>query len=283
MQTVKNKVAVVTGAGSGIGRALAKLLAQNGCNLAIADVNEKGLKETANAISGVTVSTHIIDCGKPDDIERLYKEALEKHSVIDILVNNAGVALAETVENMKMEDFHWLFNINFWGVVNGSKIFLPHLKSRPEAHLVNVSSVFGIIAVPTQSAYNASKFAVKGFTESLKQELVGTSVNVTCVHPGGIKTNIVRNGRMYTDQFGEASDVGKMAAEFEKMARTTPEQAAKTIYDAILGKEERLLIGFDALMIDLMQRFFPTNYPKIIRFVMEKTAALSRKASSKPA
>ncbi|HET8704907.1 MAG TPA: SDR family NAD(P)-dependent oxidoreductase, partial [Pseudomonadales bacterium] len=157
-----------------------------------------------------------------------------------------------------------------------TKIFLPHLKTRPEAHIVNISSVFGIIAVPTQSAYNASKFAVKGFTECLKQELADTSVGVTCVHPGGIKTNIVRNGRMYTDQFGEASDAGKMAAEFEKMARTTPEQAAKDIYDAILGKEERVLIGADARVIDLMQRLFPTRYPKIIRFILEKTEALTK-------
>lgn len=278
MKSVRNKVAVITGAGSGIGRALSRLLAQNGCHLAIADVNEKGLSETVSSISGVNVSQHIIDCGKAEDIERLYKEALEKHGAVDILVNNAGVALAETVENMKMEDFHWLFNINFWGVVNGTKVFLPHLKTRPEAHIVNISSVFGIIAVPTQAAYNASKFAVKGFTESLKQELAGGSVGVTCVHPGGIKTNIVRNGRMYTDQFGAASDVGKMAAEFEKMARTTPEQAAKTIYDAILGLEERLLIGADARVIDFMQRLFPTNYPKIIRFVMEKAAALGKRA-----
>lgn len=281
MKTVRNKVAVITGAGSGIGRALAKLLAQNGCHLAIADVNEKGLQETANSIAGVTLSTHIIDCGKPEDIARLYQEALEKHGAVDIVVNNAGVALSETVENVKMEDFHWLFNINFWGVVNGTKQFLPHLKQRPEAHIVNISSVFGIIAVPTQSAYNASKFAVKGFTECLKQELAGSSVGVTCVHPGGIKTNIVKNGRMYADQFGEIPDVGKFVADFEKLARTTPEQAAKTIYGAILGQEERLLIGFDAYLIDLMQRLFPTNYSKIIRFVMDKTAPLARRGTKK--
>jgi len=276
MKTIKNKVAVITGAGSGIGRALARLMAKHGCHLAIADVNPQALAETAASISGVNLSQHVIDCGKPEDIESLYRESVHHHGAVDILVNNAGVALAETVENMSMEDFHWLFNINFWGVVNGTKTFLPHLRTRPEAHIVNISSVFGIIAVPTQSAYNASKFAVKGFTECLKQELADTPVGVTCVHPGGIKTNIVRNGRMYRDQFGAASDVAKMAMEFDKVARTTPEQAAQTIHDAILGQQERLLIGTDAQIIDFIQRLFPNRYPKILRFVMEKAAARSK-------
>jgi short-subunit dehydrogenase len=173
---------------------------------------------------------------------------------------------------MRDEDFVWLMNINFWGVVHGTRAFLPQLLERPEAHVVNLSSVFGLIAVPTQAAYNASKFAVRGFTECLRQELARTNVRVTTVHPGGIKTNIVRNGRHFQDASGN-TDAAATAREFDRVARTTPEEAARQIVAAILRKKPRLLIGLDAILIDRMQRLLPASYDGFVE------RAVSRRSS----
>jgi NAD(P)-dependent dehydrogenase (short-subunit alcohol dehydrogenase family) len=265
MKSVKGKVAAITGAGSGIGRATAELLARNGCNLALSDVNEQGLAETAEKCRahGVQVRTARVDVAKREAVHAWADEVARELGAVHIIINNAGVALGATVEDTRYEDFEWLMNINFWGVVHGTKAFLPHLKAAGEGHIVNISSVFGLIGVPAQAAYNAAKFAVKGFTESLRQEMVveGLPIGVTCVHPGGIKTNIARSARM-VHRKGWVDE--KSAADFEKFLATTPERAAANIYSAILGNRPRKLIGADAVIIDLMQRTMPTLYQRIL-------------------
>ncbi|MFL5318403.1 MAG: SDR family NAD(P)-dependent oxidoreductase [Myxococcaceae bacterium] len=266
MKTLKDRVVAITGAGSGIGRATSVLLAKQGCHLALSDVNEKGLAETAEQCraAGVKVQTTRVDVADRSAVEKWAAGVKAEFGMVHVIINNAGVALGATVEDMSYEDFEWLMNINFWGVVHGTKAFLPLIKeSGAEGHIVNVSSVFGRIAVPTQSAYNAAKFAVKGFTEALRQELEieGANVGVTCVHPGGIKTNIARNAR-FTVRPGMVSE--SSGKDFEKAFTTEPEQAARDILNAIRKNSRRLLIGKDAIAIDLMQRLLPTLYQRLL-------------------
>jgi NAD(P)-dependent dehydrogenase (short-subunit alcohol dehydrogenase family) len=266
MKTLSGKTVAITGAASGIGRALALECAQLGARLAIVDIDERGLDETAGQARGrgAEVLAGRLDVGSRAAIHAWAAQVEQATGGADVLINNAGVSLSHRVERMSDEDFEWLFNINFWGVVNGCKAFLPQLRSRPEAHIVNLSSVFGIIGVPTQAAYNAAKFAVRGYTEALRQELRDTSVRVTCVHPGGIRTNIARRGRHYEDAFGAATDAERAAAEFERAARTSPEAAAHRIVAAVLGEKPRLLIGADAYVIDALARLLPASYDSVI-------------------
>jgi NAD(P)-dependent dehydrogenase (short-subunit alcohol dehydrogenase family) len=265
MPLSKNSVAVVTGAASGIGRAVAVAFAKEGvAGVAVADVDQEGLTETAHlaAEHGAAVSSHLIDVSKLDQVERLASEVLEKHGRVTHLVNNAGVALIGRFDQISIKDFEWLMGINFWGVVYGCKVFLPHLLKESDAHIVNISSVFGLIAPEEQSAYCSSKFAVRGLTESLRHELEGTSVNVTSVHPGGVLTNIVRNARVGEKTPEEWKDEG--AHLFDKIAKTTPERAAADIIAAIRTKDPRLLIGKDARAISHISRLFPRSYLRII-------------------
>src|SRR5215203_511405 len=265
MTLSKNSVAVITGAASGIGRALAVRLAEEKiAGIAICDVNAEGLNETAEMVEsrGVPVSKHIVDTSKLDQIERLKTQVLEKHTRVTHLINNAGVGLMGTFEQISLEDFEWLMNINFWGVVYGCKVFLPVLKQQTEAHIVNLSSVFGMIAPPEQTAYCASKFAVRGFTESLRHELEGTNVRVSSVHPGGIKTNIARNARVGADTPEDYKEQG--VKFFEQVAQTTPEQAAETILRGIKAENPRILIGKDAHAINYVSRLFPKKYLKVV-------------------
>lgn len=269
MKNLQDRVAVVTGAASGIGRALAVQLADAGCRLALADLNEAGLKETADKLrdDGHDVLTRKLDVADREAFYHFADEVMDRFGTVHLVINNAGVALGATVEDMTYEDFEWLMGINFWGVVYGTKAFLPHLKQAEEGHIVNVSSVFGLIGIPTQSAYNAAKFAVRGFTESLRQELEieGGNVSCTCVHPGGIKTNIARNARMRdVSKVTGSSDTAKMTADFEKMFRTSPEDAARAIIKGVRGNRRRVLIGADAQMIDKMQRTMPTLYQTLV-------------------
>jgi len=265
MKNLKDKVAAITGAGSGIGRATAVLLAREGCHLALVDLNEKGVNDTAETCRqyGVKVTVQKLDVASREAVYAWSEKVVADHGLVNIIINNAGVALGATVEDMSYEDFEWLMNINFWGVVYGTKAFLPHIKTAGEGHIVNISSVFGLIAVPTQSAYNAAKFAVKGFTEALREELEveGSPVSVTCVHPGGIKTNIARNARV-TETKGMVDT--KSTRDFEKAFMTTPEEAARVIVKAIRSNSRRLLIGKDAVAIDLIQRLLPTAYQKLL-------------------
>ncbi len=262
---MRNSVAVITGAASGIGRALAVRFARESiAGVAIADVNVDGLKETERMAGGfgAKISTHEVDASKLAEIERLKEEVLASHCRATHLVNNAGVALLGTFEDVSLEDFEWLMSINFWGVVYGCKTFLPVLKEQEKAHIVNVSSVFGLVAPPEQAAYCASKFAVRGFTESLRHELEETSVRVSTVHPGGIKTNIARSARLGAKT---PADYKQQGAEFfEQVARTTPERAADLIVRGVKAENPRILIGSDAHAINYISRLFPKKYLRII-------------------
>ena len=269
MKDFQNKVAVITGAGSGIGRALARDLAAAGARLALSDVNQVGLQETADSLGlgSDRLITEAFDVADRGAFYAFAERVTGHFGAAHLVFNNAGVALGATVEEMSYEDFEWLMGINFWGVVHGTKAFLPHLKAAGEGHIVNVSSVFGLIGVPTQSAYNASKFAVRGFTEALRQELEmeGGRVSCTSVHPGGIKTNIARNARMGAGvEKITGGDVDKARRDFEKMFRTTPEEASQTILKGVKGNKRRVLIGSDARAIDSMQRLMPTAYQRIM-------------------
>ncbi|MBI2392890.1 MAG: SDR family NAD(P)-dependent oxidoreductase [Deltaproteobacteria bacterium] len=268
MKTLENKVAAITGAGSGIGRATAILLARHRCHLAVSDIDGPSAEETARECRalGVTVTAKTLDVADRAAVYAWADETAAAHGRVNVIVNNAGVALGATIESMAYEDFEWLMGINFWGVVYGTKAFLPHLKASGEGHVVNISSVFGLIAVPTQAAYNAAKFAVRGFTECLREEMEieGFPVGVTSVHPGGIKTNIARRARVRGGEDWGVEDAADAGAKFDEIAKTTPEDAARDIVDAILGNRRRQLIGRDARVIDVLQRLLPEAYQRIL-------------------
>lgn len=260
--------AVVTGAASGIGRALAVELASRGANLALSDVNDVGLADTVSmcekAASGSGKARgYRLDVADRQAFLAHADEVMAEFGRVDMVFNNAGVSVTATVEEIKWEDFDWLMGINFWGVVHGTKAFLPHLVASGDGYLVNISSVFGFIGVPSQSAYNAAKFAVRGFTEALREEMVMEKkpVTVCCVHPGGIRTNIARNGRATALNEVEKE---KMAADFDRIARTTPEKAARTILRGMERRKPRILIGADAYAIQAMERLLGVRYENLL-------------------
>ena len=264
MKDLNNKVAVVTGAGSGIGRSLAKSLAARGCRLALSDVNEAGLAETAAGLDGAEVKTYRLDVSDRDAIYAHAAQVRKDFGQVNLIINNAGVALSATVREMTDDDFKWVMDIAFWGVAHGTRAFLPYLIESGDGHVVNISSVFGLIGVPKQSAYNAAKFAVRGFTESLRQEmkLENQPVQVSCVHPGGIRTNIANAARMGKSENAEAQRKG-----FDKLAMTTPDKAAEIIVKGILKNESRILVGPDAWGIDAINRLLGSAYqPLVERF-----------------
>jgi short-subunit dehydrogenase len=257
-------VTVVTGAGSGIGRALAQQLAVAGSALAIADIDENGLRETAASLAPkqTALSTHVVDVSNEAAVRSFAEDVAARHGRVTLLINNAGVALHGTFEELSLDDLRWLMGINFWGVVYGVTYFLPILKKQPRAHIVNLSSVFGMIAPAGQSAYSASKFAVRGFTEAVRHELEGTTVSVSCVHPGGIHTPIAKRARLGA----RASESKRQAAIdfFEKVTPTSPEAAAARILKGVEKREPRILIGRDARQIDIVQRLRPATYWKMM-------------------
>ena len=270
MKDFGGKVAAITGAGSGIGRALAVDLARRGCHLALSDVNETGLAETVGQCEGrgIKVTSRRLDVADRAAFEAWAEEVVAEHGTVNLIFNNAGVALGATVADMRIEDFEWLMGINFWGVVYGCKFFLPQLLEADEAHIVNISSVFGLFSVPSQSAYNSAKFAVRGFTDALRMELEieGAPVSATTIHPGGIRTNIARDARMDESAaaFGDGGSGEDMAAEFEKVLRTSPEKAARQILKAVQRNRRRALIGPDAKALDLISRLPATVYQNAI-------------------
>jgi NADP-dependent 3-hydroxy acid dehydrogenase YdfG len=266
MQINSNTVAVVTGAASGIGRALAQHLAAKGASLALADVNEAGLEETRSSLSGVKTSLHIVNVADASRVATFAQEVLEQHGRANLLFNNAGVALGGRFSEVTLEDMQWLIDINFWGVVHGCQAFMPILKKEPVAHIVNTSSVFGIFAPPGQTAYAAAKFAVRGFSESLRHELEGSSVKLSVVHPGGIKTNIARNARFGANAKVERLEQG--LKNLEKSFITTPEAAAERIVRGVERDEARILVGRDAVQVDWIQRFFPSMYWSVLKKVL---------------
>lgn len=262
MAYTQGKIAVITGAGSGIGRALALQLNREGCALYLSDINSESLSATLNGLSRTDVPAdgQVLDVADKAGVHAWADRIGAACGHVDIVINNAGVALISTVEQSNYEDLEWLMAINFWGVVYGTQAFLPLLRRAAQGHLVNLSSVFGLIGVPTQSAYNAAKFAVRGYTEALRQEMTGSNVHVCCVHPGGIKTNIARVARGNS----VAMSREERAREFERLARTTPEVAARKIIGAMEKRKERLLIGPDAMVISLLCRLFPVRYSRFL-------------------
>jgi NAD(P)-dependent dehydrogenase (short-subunit alcohol dehydrogenase family) len=269
MRDFEGRVAAITGAGSGIGRALADALAQRGAHLSLSDIDENGLAETVarcQTHGGVRIRSQRLDVADRAGMYEWADRVVADHGKVNLIINNAGVALGATVEAMSYEDFEWLMNINFWGVVYGTKAFLPHLKESGEGHIVNLSSVFGLISVPSQSAYNAAKFAVRGFTDTLRMELEieGANVSVTTIHPGGIKTNIARNARMDPSVTEITGDPEQSVRDFERAFITSPEKAAQQILTAVRRDRRRALIGPDAKVIDLVSRLPATLYQTVL-------------------
>jgi len=270
MKSFQGRVGAVTGAGSGIGRAVATELARRGAEVALCDVDEAGLAETAARIqaTGTRVSTRPVDVADRRAVEEWADKVAADHGKVNVIVNNAGVALGANVETMSYEDLEWLMGVNFWGVVHGTKAFLPHLRASGEGHIVNVSSVFGLMGIPSQSAYNAAKFAVRGFTEALRIELDadGGEVSCTTIHPGGIKTNIARNGRFDDATIADlGQDPDRLIELSERAFRTTPEKAAQVILDAVQANKRRAFIGADAQLFKIMAMLPPGVYQNAIR------------------
>jgi NAD(P)-dependent dehydrogenase (short-subunit alcohol dehydrogenase family) len=262
MKSFAGKVVVVTGAGSGIGRALAQNFAERGATLALSDVDEAGLAETARLIDGAKVRLDRLDVTDRAAMASYASAVVEQFGGVNVLVNNAGVALTGNVLDMSYENMEWVLGIDFWGVVNGTKEFLPHLIASGDGHLVNLSSLFGLLAVPGQSAYNAAKFAVRGFTEALRQEMLVAKhpVAVSCVHPGGIKTAIARNARV-----ADGEDQAALADYFDrKLAKTSAKKAAEIIIAGMLSDKPKIVVGADAKFLDLFVKVLGARYQKIL-------------------
>ena len=264
MKNFSGQVAAITGAGSGMGQAIAVKLAKQGCHVAISDINAEPLQETADMIGdSVKVSSHVLDVADRVAMKNFANAVVQHHGKVNMIFNNAGVSVTDLASRMSIEDFEWLMDINFWGVIHGTRAFLPYLSEQPEAHIINTSSIFGTIAVPSQSAYNASKFAVRGYTYSLRAELADTNIGVSCVQPGGVKTNIVKTSRFVpTDN---ASATKEEAIEkFESFAGLTSEQAAEIILNGVKKNKAQILVGKDARFMALIERLFPTGYLKVM-------------------
>ncbi|MBJ6138461.1 SDR family NAD(P)-dependent oxidoreductase [Marinobacter litoralis] len=279
MKSFRNKVAAITGAASGIGQALAIALAKEGCHLALSDVDTVGLKKTVAELKqyDVSVCHDVLDVSDHSAVKNWADKVVDYHGKVNLIFNNAGVAMGGTVEDTPLEDYEWILNINLWGVIYGTKAFLPYIKSSgEEGHVVNISSVFGLFSQPTQSAYNTSKFAVRGFTESLRQELdmEKGSVSASCVHPGGIKTNIVKNARMNksVESIGKQASAEEMRDQFESLFITTSEKAASVILKGVKSNQRRILIGPDAKLLDVMARALPASYQTLVEKSLAFTA-----------
>lgn len=270
MQGFAGKVAAVTGAGSGIGQALAIELARSGAKVAISDVDTEGLAATEEQLKAIGAP---VKADRLDVTEReafgIYADAVVAHfGTVNQIYNNAGIAFAGDVEASQFKDIERVMDVDFWGVVNGTKVFLPHLIASGDGHVINVSSIFGLFSVPGQAAYNSAKFAVRGFTEALRQEmaLAGHPVKVTCVHPGGIKTAIARNMETV-----EGLDKEELAETFDsKLASTTPQKAARIILDGVRKNKARVLVGPDATALDLIVRATGSGYQRLFSTVMSK-------------
>ena len=264
MRTLDGKVVVITGAGSGIGRALALDVAGRGALVAVSDWNEAGLAGTVELLKNVgvrEVRSDVLDVSDRAGFAAYALAVKDRFDRVDVVVNNAGVSHTGPVTEMEYADFDWLMGVNFWGVVHGTKEFLPHLIASGDGHLVNISSLFGLISVAGSSTYNASKYAVRGFTEAVRMDmlLAGHPVGVTCVHPGGIRTGIVRNGRVTR---GESH--ADVAATFDELARMSPERAAAVIVKGVLTNKPRQLVGLDAHVLHNFARLVGARYQDVV-------------------
>ena len=262
---VWDRTALITGSAGGIGRAIACSLAKRGCHLILTDVNEEGLAETKSLVAahGVSVETHLLDVGDASAIKTFSEKIAAAHEKLDILVNNAGVALGGKFEQVSESDFEWLISINFWGVVRMTRSFLSLLHKSDDARIVNLSSIFGIVAPPNQTAYSASKFAVRGFSQSLGRELEGTTIGVTVVHPGGVATSIAKNARRPADVTPE--EIEKTQKRYERTLKLPPEKAGEIIVKGIEKRKPRVIVGSDALIVSWLERLFPVAHWSILR------------------
>ncbi len=269
MTAIADKVVAVTGAASGIGRALAVELSKRGAQLALADVNAAGLRETADLCNaGVQLTTHVVDVRDRSAVERYAAQAAEAHGGVDVVINNAGLTVRAGIEEISYEQFELVLGVNLWGVIYGARAFLPLLRKRPEGHIVNISSINGMVPFAKNGPYNISKYGVLAFSETLMQELRGQSVRVTCVHPGGIRTNIVRNAQ------GSTPDE---VAMFDRIAGTSAERAAKTILRGVERNKQRVYIGADAKLLALAKRLLPSTTVSVVgRASMQPAPALKR-------
>ena len=279
MKSFKDKVAVITGAGSGMGRYLAVLLAKDGADVSVCDVNEETLNETVEMLRkyNVSVSSHLLDVSDKDAIEALPGKVIEQHGKVDMVFNNAGVTTGIHFKDMDENNWDWVMGINFDGVINSTRAFIPHMVDSPEAAIVNTSSIFGMVAVPGQTVYHATKFAVRGFTESLAMEMKETNPNlqIHCVHPGHIGTNIAADARFDEENFNQdetqasnsifTRNAPKSQKEMGDMFREGgmhPSKAAEIILNGVKKNKTRIFIGLDAKLLDLSQRIFPKHYHK---------------------
>lgn len=267
MRNIKGRVAVVTGAASGIGRATALALARAGCDLAVVDVDETGVAQTAREVErlGRVVSLHVADVSNQGRMRALPEEVVARHKHVHILINNAGVGVSGTLENQSLDDYEWIVGINFWGVVYGCKFFIPYLKREKEGHIVNLSSILGLIGLPSMSAYCATKFAVRGFSESLWAEMRPYNIGVTSVHPGGVKTNIVRNGRVTNGDLGNAEAARNRTQEFFDKNAVAPELVAERILEAIRHDKARVLVTRETHVVDAAMRLAPGLLQKLVQ------------------
>lgn len=270
VHTFRNKVAAITGAGSGIGRALALELASRGCHLALADLDPVGLAETAKAARdrGVRVAETTLDVSDRAAMFAWADATVRELGQVNLIFNNAGVALTVPLEDVRIEDFQWIMNINFWGVVHGTQAFLPHLRASGDGHVINISSLFGIMCVPTQGTYNASKFAVRGFTEALRLELEleGAPVSATCIHPGGVATQIAQSGRIdpRAERLTGLDPETHRRRSNQLINVTRPDEAALQILSGVERNARRVLVGRDAKILDALVRLFGSGYQKLI-------------------
>ena len=279
MKSFRDKVAVITGAGSGMGRYLAVLLAKDGADVSVCDVNEETLNETVEMLRkyNVSVSSHLLDVSDKDAIEALPGKVIEQHGKVDMVFNNAGVTTGTHFKDMDENNWDWVMGINFDGVINSTRAFIPHMVDSPEAAIVNTSSIFGMVAVPGQTVYHATKFAVRGFTESLAMEMKETNPNlqIHCVHPGHIGTNIAADARFDEENFNQddtqvsnsifTRNAPKSQKEMGDMFREGgmhPSKAAEIILNGVKKNKTRIFIGLDAKLLDLSQRIFPKHYHK---------------------
>jgi NAD(P)-dependent dehydrogenase (short-subunit alcohol dehydrogenase family) len=270
LTTLTDRVVVITGAGSGIGRALSLRAARHGALLALSDWDAEGLAETVRQVEavGAKVRHDVVDVSDRSAVREWAAGVIEELGRINLVVNNAGVTATGDFADLTYDDLEWIVGINFWGVVHGSKEFLPHLISSGDGALVNVSSLFGLVSVPGQSAYNATKYAVRGLTEAIREEMLvgGHPVTVTCVHPGGIRTGISRNGRKAAGLDGSAID-----ALFEKkLAKMSPDRAAEIILDGALAGKARVLVGLDAHVIHHFAKLAGSRYQDVVARVTSR-------------
>jgi NAD(P)-dependent dehydrogenase (short-subunit alcohol dehydrogenase family) len=279
MRSFKDKVAAITGSASGIGRELALALAAEGCHLSLSDINEAGLAQTHDLVArrspAVRVTTARVDVSDRDAVFAWAARTAKDHDKVNLIFNNAGVVLSVPVEDVPPEDFQWIMNINFWGVVWGTQAFLPHLRAAGEGHVVNVSSVLGLVSRPLAGTYSASKFAVRGFTEALRMELEleGPSVSATCVHPGGIKTGIARTARLHpaSARLRGTQDQAELIRRVETRFITSAESAAAQMLKAVRLNKRRLLIGRDAKVLDLVVRLLGPHCQRLILMTFRRS------------